>query len=94
MDLQLIANERRTFDEWDEYEDPISNIIFYMNTNAYFYEQHALKLQKFFRFMRKIPRPVFWESTCFTFDVPESVTKEERLRAGWAILRRRAKPLG
>ena len=92
--LRLVATERRTFRNYEEYEDPFSKIIFYVHHNTYAEEMSALKIQNFYRYRRRKAKPRVWTSTAFTFSKPQEVFDEERVKAGWALLRRRAQCLG
>lgn len=92
--LKLISNDRRSFKDYDEYEDPFTKVIFYVDTDAFYLEQNALKIQNFFRIKHHLVRKKYWQSKAFTFNKPESVREEEKVKAGWALLRRRSKCIG
>lgn len=92
--MKLISNDRRSFQNYDEYEDPFTKLIFYVNLDQHYLEQHALKIQNVYRIKHNKPRVRNWQSTAFTFYKPNSVRDEERVKAGWAMLRRRSKCLG
>jgi hypothetical protein len=92
--LKLVASERRTFTNYEEFEDPYSGIIFFVHMDTFIQEAAVLKIQGLFRYIRRKARPRNWTATSFTFTRPQEVFEEERVRAGWALLRRRANCLG
>lgn len=92
--MKLISNERRSFQAYDEYEDPFTKLIFYVHLDQFFLEQQVLKIQNLYRIKHRKTRVLSWQSSAFTFVKPQSVYAEERIKAGWALLRRRSQCLG
>jgi ankyrin repeat protein len=92
--LRLVGEERRLFANYDEVQDPLSKLIYYVNNDIYNLEVATIHLQNWFRQRRRLPRVRYWTSTAFTFNKPDEVFKEEKTKGGWALLRRRSKCVG
>ncbi len=92
--LRVISNVRRNFENYTEYEDPVTTIVFYANEKLLGREAAAMVIQKFMRTKLAKAPPIAWTTTGFTFDVLPEVYKEQKVLAGWAFLRRQSKLMG
>lgn len=92
--LKLVAEDHRSYSIYDELQDPVSKLLFYVDVNKYALEVSALKIQKWYRHLAKIPCLYTFQSNCFTFEKPTSVYEEERTKSGWALLKRRSLSVG
>ena len=92
--LKLIGEDRRLFTNYDEVEDPMSKLIYYVHNGSYYSELAALQIQRWVRQRLRFPLTIFWTSKAFTFEKPDEVHEEEKVKGGWALLRRRSKCVG
>lgn len=92
--FRLVSNQRREFENYIEYEDPITQITFMVNERLSSREAAAMEIQRFLRKKFAKPLPYFWTTTAFTFDCPDEVYIEQKRLAGWAMLRRQSKLMG
>ena len=92
--LRLTAHERRAFKNYDEFEDPLSKLLFYVHNETYYLELACIGLQNWLRKKKRLPRIAYWTSSAFSFNKPEEVFEEEKTKSGWALLRRRSKCVG
>ena len=94
--FQMYSKRRRLFKAYEECEDGLSGIIFYVNEELLKAEKAAIVIQTLWRQKRNICLSflsdgyVAWRSDAFSMDVPTSVMQEQRILAGWALLRRRS----
>ena len=95
LQFNMVAGLRRGFHEFDEMFHPYANLTYYSSIEDFRRLKAVLTIQKLYRtkFARALPLND-WLCTCFTFDVPESVSEEMLERAGWAYLRRRSRGIG
>eukprot|EP01041_Mallomonas_annulata_P002379 gene2379-4623_t len=90
LKMHLCSQRRRLFQNWEELEDKVSGLIFYMDEELLNQEAAAVTIQIFWRQKRAYPRPKGWISNAFTFDLPLDALEEQRELAAWALIRRRS----